>query len=398
MNKFLILIIIGIFLIPISSIIPSLGGLWYSQYISLSICLFFGIALFLWNFNKTLAIFDIICILSAFLITNLNSRAIILLFNLNFGCLGVYLLSKFNQQQRQVIIRSIFILFLLQYLWLILQANNISIPINIKGRHIDITFKSIYDINKKELVAFSASPDQLGTFFALTLPVALYIHPLFALLSLAGIFISKSAFAFISGISGGLIYFYFIRKKIFKILLILILPIFLLFYFKYADKLTSADFKTRGGVWKYAIQSTLKGNINIEHFGNNITIKTNSLYGYGLGKFLLYFPFVPQKSNHFNFATEKFNHAHNDYIEIFFELGIIGIISLIALLTNFFKNFISAKKSKELIMLFSCLVVYLLNSSGNFLSQIAVSGMLLMIYYGMFKGAMRENGQTTASC
>ena len=126
-------------------------------------------------------------------------------------------------------------------------------------------------------------------------------------------------------------------------------------------------------------------------------ISTNPLWGYGFGNFLVYFPFIPQQQN-FNYINEKFTHAHNDLIETpVFELGVIGLISLLLLFINFFREFIVHKKNKELIMIFTCILAYLLNALGNFLSQIAVSGMLLMIFYGMFKGIIKENGKTAES-
>ena len=278
---------------------------------------------------------------------------------------------------------------LLQCLWLALQSLNVPVIIKIGNLRIDATFKSLLDSSKKEMVGFSGSKDQLGTFFALTSPLLLYFHPLLIFFSIIGVFISKSSFAFVSMILSSMIYLFFISKRLFAVFLIVSSIISILFFLK-VDKLKPADFITRFNVWRYAIKSTIKGEIDIERDGRSYIITTNPIFGYGFGRFLTIFPFVPQKDRVFNFINEKFTHAHNDPVEYYFELGYMGLISMILLVGYFVYQFVIANKSKEVVLYFTSIISYLLNASGNFISQITVSGMFLVLFYGMFKGVLRE--------
>ena len=391
MNKFIIFTIIAIPTILISGVIPyGEQPVWYAQYLALTFFLFLGISLSLWDFNKYLSIFTFVCLFSTFFITNLSPRAIILLIQLDMVCLASYGISKFNKQQRQWILCSIFGIILLQFVWLILQAWDIRIPFKIGNQISNLTFSSIYNQGHCELVGFSGAKDQLGSFFALTAPIALSFSPFAILLSLVGVFISKSSFAFMALTISSFVYLFFTKNKIFIPVVVAIALIVSIIFFSKAEKLNKADFQTRFGVWNYAIKSVVNKNINIEMGNRKLQVKCNPLFGYGFGNFLTIFPFVPQGSNQFNCVNEKFTHAHNDYIEGFFELGYIGIASIFILIGNIVYKFIRFVNDKELTLYFTCILAYLLNATGNFISQIAISGMLIILFYGMFEGRWRE--------
>lgn len=389
MNKFLIALILAILFIPIYAIVPlGFEPVWYNQYLGLMFFLLLFNCLYLWDFNKYLSLFNIVCLFSAFFVTRFSPRAIILLFQLNLGCLVSYQISKFNKSQRKKILYAILIAVLFQLLWLIIQHFNL-----------DPFFHSTIRQGKDEMVGFFGAKDQLGTFFALTAPILLNFHIGLALISLFGLFVSKSSFAFISAIIGILLYLWFKSRNI-AIFTIIAMLIIGSVYFVKVDKLQFADFNTRFLVWDYAVKSTLKGNVTIEINEQRMRIKSNPIFGYGFGNFLKIFPYIPQSlatNMQFNYADEKFTHAHNDYVELFFELGLLGLISMVLLLFNFIRSFIVAEKSQELIMYFSTILIYILNSLGNFLAQIAISGFLLMIFYGLYEGCRREkiNGEIT---
>lgn len=301
------------------------------------------------------------------------------MFQLSMVCLGAYGISRLDKSHRRYILYALLALTLIQYGFLVLQTHNI-----------DPFFDSIKNPGNDELVGLSASPDQIGTFFALTLPVMLYIFPPLALLSLVGIALSKSSFAFVAGIGAGLFYLLFTNKKIFKIALVVVLLFGSLFFLK-VERVTMADFDIRFAVWKYAIKTSLAGKVQILHHGIEKEIITNPLFGFGFGNFMRIFPHIPQRGEvFFNAPDEVFTHAHNDYVELFFEFGYLGAIILILFLGSLSYRFIKLKKTKEAVLYSSCILAYLLNSTGNFLSQIAVSGLLLMLYFGMFNGILRE--------
>ncbi len=374
------------FIIPLSSVLPVMGQpVWYGQYLGLLFILFLGISLFLWDFNKYLSLFTIVLLYSTFFTTRLNPRAIILLFQFDMACLASYGLSRFNKQQRKYILWSVLGFFVLQIVLLGLQYINK-----------DPIFKSLIRAGHSEMVGFSGSKDMLGSFFALTLPIVLYLNPLLSVFSIMGLFISKSSFALVSGCIAGLFYLKMRYKLlistqfIFGVFLAILLSAI---FFSKVDRLKPADLNTRLNVWRHTIKSTITGKIDIERNGEKYQGKINPVFGYGFGSYLLIFPSVPEQG--FNYVDEKFTHAHNDYIEAFFELGYLGLISLILLVGNLIYSFIRTKKNPEMIMYFSCILAYLLNSIGNFLSQLAVSGMLLIIFYGFYEGTGRGIGKDT---
>lgn len=353
--------------------------------------LFAGISFVLWDFNKFLSIFTGICLISTFFVTRFCPRAIVLLFQLDLACLAAYGISKFNAKQRRCVLWAILGITLLQFVWVALQ-----------GFNIDPIFHSLLRAGKKEMVGFSASPDQIGTFFALTAPTMVSFHPLLGIISLFGMVASKSSFAFVAGVASSIFYFYFKNKLVFKIALLFIIVISTIFLV-FTKEVRLVDCQVRGNVWRYAILSTIKGEVYIEKGQKKAIVITNPILGYGFGNFLRIFPHIPEKRTtldpwfrNFNCYREKFTHAHNDYVEAFFELGYLGLISLSALFISFIRGFVKSIKSNELILYFSSIVAYLLNASGNFLSQIAPSGMLLAIFYGMYEGARRELREQTS--
>ena len=394
MNKFLILTILAVFIIPLSSVIPLAGQpLWYGQYLGFLFCLFLGISIFLWDFDKPLSILTAYCLYSAFFITNLNPRSIILLIQLDLGCLTSYLISKFNTKQRKYILWSILCFTILQFLWVALQKFNL-----------DPFFDKLGNPKLDDMVGFAGSKNQLGSFFALTMPVLLNFSPYLLAISMLGLIVAKSSFAFIAALASAVIYYKFTDIKKFRFVSLILLTLTICFLLA-RDIPKFTDFRTRIGVWNYAVKSTVSGEIFIEKGNQKLIVHTNPVFGYGFGNFLSIFPYVPQKVSQryfgtncqFNYDTEKFTHAHNDFVEYFFELGWAGLGIIFLMLLNFFYQFIKSKKSQEIVLYFACLLAYLINSCGNFLSQIAVSGMFLILYYGMFKGAIRD-GQTSVSC
>ena len=386
-KKFLILTILAPFIVLLSSAVRiNVPEVWYTQNLALLFLFFVAIILVIWDFNKSLAVFIGLCLFSTCFITQWSARAVMLLLHLSLAALTSYGISRIDVRKYKFILKGVLILVVIQTIFLLLQSWNI-----------DPIFKSLIRQGMKETVAFSGSKGQMGTFFALTAPVLAYFHPALLIITLIGIVFSKSSFAFMATFVSILTYFFFTNKKLFVRLFLAILIIATVFFNK-IDRLTNADFGMRFDVWKHAVKSIVTGQITLQNQDRQIIIKTNPIWGYGFGNFLRLFPYVPEGK--FNFSNEKFTHAHNDYIETFvFELGYSGIIALLFLFRSFIWDFIKTEKSKELMLYFCCIVAYLLNAMGNFLSHIAVSGILLTIFYGMYKGTRRElNGKVAVSC
>lgn len=402
MNKLLIVTLLSILFVPLAGIIPVIGQpVWFSQYVALQLIAFVFCALYFWNFNKFLSVFILICVFSTYnsflmsfyqcvikFITNNNTtvtipsispRAIILLLQLSLCSLASFQISKLNKRQRKIILLGLFALLLLQTFWLGKQY---------LGE--DRIFSLLRDSSKDGLVGFSGAADQLGSFYAIITPALLYLSPFILLFSGIGIILAKSSFAIVSMVLASL-FFLFFKSKLMFIIIIPVLIFFSIIYFTRFDILNKGDFTTRLNVWRYAIKSTIDGKIDVGR-----ELRTNRVTGYGFGNFQAIFPYVPQKDRNFNYIDEKFTHAHNDYVEIFFELGWAGLISVILLSGSVIYEFIKSKKTIEIVAYASSVMAYGLNAVGNFVSQIAVSGLLIILFYGMFKGAIRD-GNTAKS-
>lgn len=312
-------------------------------------------------------------------------------------CLVAYSISKFNGQYRKYILYSILLLTVLCLALLTAQYFN-------KDPFFDSTLTS----GKDELVGFAGAKDQLGTFFALTAPVMAFLNPLLLMISLIGLIIAKSSFAIVSAIAGIAMYYFYVSKKIFYISILAVLVILIIF-FRFIDMPIYQDFETRFSVWKCAVMSTIKGELVVTTGvvrqdtrngvystveGETVPVKFSPAIGMGLGQWISNFPYV--KAVNFNYYDEKFTHAHNDYVEMFLELGWLGFVSFFLLIINMMIRFFKAVKTRELVLFTSCILVYALNASGNFLSHLAVSGMFLTIFYGCFEGALKDGKITQA--
>ena len=123
-----------------------------------------------------------------------------------------------------------------------------------------------------------------------------------------------------------------------------------LIFFGRVERLKGADFGTRGAVWLHSIKTTAQGSIIAVKNNRQFRIKANPWLGFGLGNFTMIFPYVPQQKEAgylFNYVDEKFTHAHNDYVETFFDLGYIGISSLFLLIGGFIYEFFKSKRTRR---------------------------------------------------
>lgn len=379
--RYLILTILTIFVVPLGALIKTGQPIWCGQYVGLVFMLFLGISLFLWDYNKPLSILTALCLFSTFFISKMDPRSLLLLLQLDLLCLFSYMVSRIKKEHRKYIMYSLIGFAILQCIWVIVQSLNI-----------DPIFNLLKDSTKDDLVGFSGSHGQLGAFFGMTAPLFVSIHPLLFIIPLVICGVIKSSFGILAASISGLLYLYFKNKRYFKAFLAIILICGMGFMLK-TDR--RPDFTSRLGVWKYASKAVIKGKMQLEDIVNahnkayvtgrelkTREITCNPLLGYGFGSFLVIFPFVPVDLNMcYNYNDELFTHAHNDYVEFFFETGILGALALGLLLFMFFKGF-----NREGILYFSCIVGYLVNALGNFPSHIAVSGMFLAVFYGLYRG------------
>ena len=399
MKKLHYLIIAALFIVTFSFILdigffkrvfPIIGitNIWYIQWTFLFFMCYVFACLRIFCFNWTYGLLALVCTYSAFFVGSQHPRCMLVLTQFIFALLGVEMVSKISYQNLNKILKSIIFLVLAQGLWVIVQTMNL-----------DPFFNSTHDKMIDDTVGFSGSHNQIGLFFAMTMPLIIssfiYILPL----SLFGLFKSTTAFAVAGAVVSCFFYIMFSCKK-FIVSFLSIVILFSTLYFSFSDNIDKMLFKERFSLWGFLINSVNDGNILLNYNGQHVLIETHWAKGYGFGNFMRVAPlaqkegFMDKIYEHVGFTAQHvYEHAHNDYIELFFETGYPGAISLMILILYSVYKFIRAKKTKILIIATSCIVAQMVTAMGIYTVQTAISGMLLIIFLGIFEKGV-NNGKT----
>jgi hypothetical protein len=377
--------------VPLSSCLKIGPDVWYSQVIWLLGVLCVGIALELWKFNKYLSIFNIVLIYSTLVTANQGLRSIFYLFITSIAFLASYKISLFNKKQREYLIYAILAVFCLQALWVILQKFNL-----------DPIFSYIDNPALDNTVGFSGSRNQIGLFFAITSPLVIALAPILLPFTIIGLWFSATTSAFVAFIVAGFVYtsFYLKHLRIGFVLMTILATI--IFFLKY-ENFSIESYKERFGLIKHSVNEIMTGKALMkqdmtELDGKKITkfteITTNFMQGYGLGNFIRVSPYTQWKFMDIykegGNPQHRYEHMHNDYFEIFYETGLAGFVSMLFLLWNFFLEFIKSNKTKLMIISFCCILAQMVSALGIYTVYTAVSGVLFIVLYGIFKGEERD--------
>ena len=136
-----------------------------------------------------------------------------------------------------------------------------------------------------------------------------------------------------------------------------------------------------------------KGSINM--------IKKNPYSGVGLDKFnknivnQINNKEIPPIRADFDNPSAGFNHAHNQYLDLFAKTGIFGLVLLLLLLSIYFKIFYFALSFENEIMVFGLLGVTTIISYSSFmLSHVVLAhqhSILFMLYTLMIFASIISN-------
>lgn len=407
MKKIHILVLISIFAVPLSSIVEIKGtDLWYVNYLALSIILNLGVSLALWKFNKWLSLFTMCCLLSAVTAARQHPRAMLCLFQVNLSALAIYAISKFNERQRIWVIRAIFGMFLIQGLWITLQIYNL-----------DPIFAHIKNVAIDDTVGFSGSHNQIGLYFAATAPLVAYISAPFLALTVVGLWSSTTSFAWVGASCGIALYLTLIKKKLLIPFAIALVVASSIFFTRY-ENINKTIINERLNLWKHSILDVVRGSTIIrqelvpptnevdpnDQWGGKVfrpgtyqfmPLKVNRWLGFGIGNFIRVSPhtqwrFIKAPRPDLESVMHKYSHAHNDYVEVLYDMGFIGFIILIGFICSLFWRFCTAVKTPRMNMLFCCVIAHMVCALGIFTVHTAISGMLLVINLGLLEGEFRD--------
>lgn len=397
MSKFFYLTLLGMFLIPTVGVIPLQGtDLWYVQYLGMFSVFCIGIALYIWGINKYLAIFNLMCWASFIFVTNQHPRSFLCLMQVMLASLAICVISKFSEKQRKAVLNAMVVFIVVQCIYIVVQHLNL-----------DPFFKTIKNPALDEAVGLSGSRNQIGVFFASTAPLMLSSIPILLPFFVLGLFLSATTSAWAAFAFSVLTFLLLTRRFRAVILFIIFLLAGSLMFFNRYEHLNNRILIERGELFKQTISSVAAGKIFIERVDNSTgeNVKTvitcNPWLGFGLGNFIRVSPnaqisFFRKLNGDKPVASipqHRYEHAHNDYAEVFFELGKLGFISLMLIVFDFFFKFFAARKTEILIVLFCCIIGQMICAFGVYTVHTAVSAMLLIVFYGLFLGEVR-NGET----
>lgn len=270
------------------------------------------------------------------------------------------------------VINCICVIALIQVAMMILQKCGVWWIFKPKGT--DTTFNYV--------CGFLGNPNLAGAFLAITLP--LFFRKKIILLSpflLVGLFLSQSMGGIVSACVGVIFYLFikFDKKKflIFSLILVLLLGGYVYLF----EDLTSG------------YGSLIQGSSRFFHWGLiwKTMIVKEWITGWGLGQFKMIFPSIqlcggvyeginPNILNTFGKIPEWWVQAHNEYLQTWSEIGLIGLLIICGYFVSIFKRLEGIR-----VLLITGVVITLVNSGVHFLFH-TTSAIVPLLYFGMLEG------------
>lgn len=254
-----------------------------------------------------------------------------------------------------------------------------------------------------------------GIFNTMALPILASVNIWLAPLLLIPIYLCQSSSVMLAVGVTGLFYTYHLHRKAF-IALLLAIPVGLIAYVSLDLKTDPKTFNSRFPVWASAAQFTLRnanGFNGLVGYGPDSYRNKNRLkdfrfvgdnhYNHGILRELpdgnMEFKYFlldnsPQKMEELigNFKNtnlargefDEWDNPHNEYVNLLFQYGIVGVLLLGGLVSEMCIRFKHAPKTKALITVTACLLVYFVTSLTHFPVELARVGYLFPIFLGAF--------------
>lgn len=160
--------------------------------------------------------------------------------------------------------------------------------------------------------------------------------------------------SYIAFFVSSIFFFTIYRKQILipkKVLLFLLLIFLINPSFSEIKKFEKGTIKSRIFIWKTSLK----------------IIKENLISGTGPGNFEIVFPMYTPKNIHTEYyIKDRVEDAHNDFIEITVESGIIGILLFLFLIFTAFKVYLKNKEKLIALVLLSSIVALSVNALASF--------------------------------
>lgn len=262
-----------------------------------------------------------------------------------------------------IVLASLFISFLAIYQYFFGFKHTLDYMAKVK-----ITYPFALDyITRKRVYLPFVTPNILGGYLAMTLPLVLTYkkNRIWLILPLLfALFLTKSLGALLSLFLGAVIYFYLrgrLKKRGWLILFGLLIIIGLVFMIRAATQ-------------KQHLQPIFSTVMRLNYWKDTLRIiKARPLTGVGVGNFNLVFS----------------RYAHNSYLQIWAELGILGIISILWLITAILKSALKNIKDSHK-NLYACLIsanaIFLIHNITDFSYFLPEVSFIWWIIFGCIYG------------
>ena len=254
-------------------------------------------------------------------------------------------------------------------------------------------------------------------FFAILIPILAHRNIFYTLPCFIPIWISRSSGAGLAGAVALMFVVYYFKRRWFKWILALGL-IFCVLFIGFKDRnMDRATFNSRFHVWHSAVKfsfqkplgwgpdswSQITRDKKFQFHGDqdqNHWIRYETDKG---SQFRYYNPNIGKASHPDEKITSKLDQKkswshwdspHNEYLQILFEYGFIGLFIFIMFMKELIYRFRNTVKTKELIVITGCLLVYATSSITQFPLHVARLGFLFPVLLGAFFAQTDRNGGT----
>lgn len=182
------------------------------------------------------------------------------------------------------------------------------------------------------------------------------------LFCLPPIYFTRSSFTYAAFLAGLLVYIFFhlgVKKFVLSTLILVLIPISMIIYGK--DEFSLLNDQGRFKEWSKIYNAAVE----------------KPIWGWGPGTFkVIYhkkFQTIESKKKHGNYLE-----AHNDYLELFFEFGLIGVLTVLILIVDFFRELYRKRNDRFVMACGAIFILFLINAIGSFPFKLAPQGLLAL--------------------
>lgn len=224
------------------------------------------------------------------------------------------------------------------------------------------------------LAATFTHPNYSSALVALTIPFGLYLKKYWQSIFMFIILLLINSKMAIFGFSCGLGYYIFSKNKLLSLIYFISLIVggSILIHYNPTDWTASGRYE----VWSLLFHDITNPWISEKAF---------PLFGHGLGSFGTIWT---------SFHQSKMHEAHNEFLQYWFEAGLVGVLLVIFSIFWLIKRLkLSILTDSQTVILFASFVVILACSSGLFIWQIEPHRFISVLIFGLLHNKVNQQGR-----